>query len=451
MSPFTSEALAAHVRDGMPRLIDDLRRMVAIPSIAFPGFPMDPVLEAAELTADLLREAGCNVRMLELPDSPPAVFGEIPGPVGAPTVLLYAHYDIQPAGDVDAWHSAPYELTERDGRLYGRGAADDKSGVCMHLASIRAFGGTPPVGIKVLVEGEEETGGSGLEAYVAAHPDLFAADVVVVADMGNWRAGEPTLTTSLRGVADCIVEVSTLKGPVHSGAYGGPFPDALMGLIKALATLTDENATVTIDGLPHGEWDGYEPSEAEMRVEAGVLDGVRLTGTGSLGARLWRKPSVNVIGIDAPAVDGSRNALVHSARAKVSLRVPAGFGVAEARDLLCRHLERAIPWGARVTVTPGAAGPGFAATDGGPAYAAAREALAFAYGKEAVAMGSGGSIPLVSAFASALPDVEVLLWGAEDGACQIHAPNESVSADELERASIAQAVLLQKLAERSGT
>jgi acetylornithine deacetylase/succinyl-diaminopimelate desuccinylase-like protein len=432
----------------MPRLIDDLRRMVAIPSIAFPGFPPEPVLEAARLTADLLREAGCDVRFLELPDSPPAVLGEIPAPAGAPTVLLYGHYDIQPAGDLEAWRSEPHTLTERDGRLYGRGAADNKSGVCMHLASIRSFGGKPPVGIKVLVEGEEETGGSGLRQYVSAHPDLFAADVAVVADMGNWRAGEPTLTTSLRGIADCIVEVATLKGPVHSGAYGGPMPDALMALIRAIATLTDDDATVTIDGLPHGEWDGYEPSETEMRAEAGVLDGVRLTGTGSLGARLWRKPSVNVIGIDAPAVAGSRNALVHHARAKVSLRVPAGFSAPEGRDLLCRHLERAIPWGAHVTVTPGAAGPGFAATDGGPAYAAAREALAFAYGKDAVAMGSGGSIPLVSTFASALPGVEVLLWGAEDGACQIHAPNESVCADELERVSIAQAVLLQKLAER---
>jgi acetylornithine deacetylase/succinyl-diaminopimelate desuccinylase-like protein len=390
------------------------------------------------------------VRFLEMPGSPPAVFGEIPAPAGAPTVLLYAHYDIQPAGDREAWVSEPYTLTKRDGRLYGRGTADNKSGVCMHLASIRAFGGRPPVGIKVLVEGEEETGGSGLEAYVSAHPALFAADVAVVADMGNWRAGEPTLTTSLRGVADCVVEVATLKGPVHSGAYGGPFPDALMALIRALATLTDDDATVTIDGLPHGEWDGYEPSEAEMRVEAGVLEGVQLTGTGSLGARLWRKPSVNVIGIDAPAVDGSRNALVHHARAKVSLRVPAGFSAAEGRELLMRHLKRAVPWGAHVTVTPGAAGAGFAATDGGPAYTAAREALAFAYGKDAVAMGSGGSIPLVSTFASALPEVEVLLWGAEDGACQIHAPNERVSADELERASIAQAVLLQLLAERAG-
>ncbi|MHB8965747.1 MAG: M20/M25/M40 family metallo-hydrolase, partial [Coriobacteriia bacterium] len=268
----------ASMRAGMPRLIDDLRTLVAIPSIAFPGFDREPVLAAAKATADLVREAGCSVRMLELPEGPPAVFGEIPAPPGKPTVLLYAHYDIQPPGDLSAWHSDPYELTERDGRLYGRGSADNKAGIVMHLAALRAFDGKPPVGIKVLIEGEEETGRSDLEEYVVAHPDLFAADVVVVADMGNWRVGEPTLTTSLRGVTDAIIEVRTLASPVHSGAYGGPVPDALMALIRTLATLTDDDANVTIDGLTSTPWTGYEPEEPDIRREAGVLDGVRFVG-----------------------------------------------------------------------------------------------------------------------------------------------------------------------------
>jgi acetylornithine deacetylase/succinyl-diaminopimelate desuccinylase-like protein len=207
-----SDDLRVAVRDGMPRLIDDLRALVAIPSIAFPGFDSAPVLDAAEMTADLLREAGCSVRLIELPEGPPAVLGEIPAPVGAPTVLLYAHYDIQPPGAESEWLSPPYELTHRGGRLYGRGAADNKAGICMHLAALRAFGGKPPVGVKVLVEGEEETGRSDLEEYVAAHPDVVSADMVVVADMGNWRVGEPTLTKSLRGVADAVIEVSTLTG-----------------------------------------------------------------------------------------------------------------------------------------------------------------------------------------------------------------------------------------------
>ena len=441
----SSENIRASVSAGMPRLIEDLRALVAIPSIAFPGFERGPVLEAAEATADLVREAGCHVRMLELPEGPPAVFGEIPAPHGKPTVLLYAHYDIQPPGDESAWLSDPYNLTERDGRLYGRGSADNKAGIVMHLAALRAFGGKPPVGIKVLIEGEEETGRSDLEEYVVAHSDLFAADVVVVADMGNWRVGEPTLTTSLRGVTDAVIEVRTLKSPVHSGAYGGPIPDALMTLIRVLGTLTDDEANVTIDGLVGTPWTGYEPAEEDIRREAGVLDGVEFVGAGGLGERLWAKPSVNVIGIDAPVVDGSRNALVHQARARVSLRVPPGEDPRRARDLLVRHLEKSVPWGARVTVTPGAAGPGFAADDSGPVYGFAREALSSAYGKPAVAMGSGGSIPLVSAFAAAMPDAEIVLWGAEDGACAIHAPNESVDAGELEAAALAEALILHSL------
>ncbi|TDB38308.1 MAG: dipeptidase [Actinobacteria bacterium] len=429
----------------MPQLVEDLRALVEIPSIAFPGFDRAPVLEAAEMTAALFRDAGCDVRMLDLPEGPPAVFGEIAGPAGAPTVLLYAHYDIQPPGEVAEWHSEPYELTERDGRLYGRGSADNKAGICMHLSAIRAFGGKPPVGIKVLIEGEEETGRSDLEEYVAAHPELFAADVVIVADMGNWRVGEPTLITSLRGVTDCEIEVRTLASPVHSGSYGGPVPDALMALIRALCTLTDEDANVTIDGLGGSPWTGHEPAEEDIRIESGMLDGVAFVGTGTLGERLWSKPSVNVIGIDAPAVDGSRNALVHEARARVSLRVPPSEDPAHALGLLVKHLEHSVPWGAQVKVTPGAQGSGFAAGSSGPASGLAREALEAAYGKPAVTMGSGGSIPLVSSFAAAMPDAEIVLWGTEDGACAIHAPNESVDRAELERASLAQALFLAAL------
>lgn len=433
------------VHELMPQAIEDLGELVAIPSIAFPGYDRAPVLEAADATARLLERAGCEVRFLEIPDAPPAVFGEIPGEAGAPTVLLYAHYDVQPEGDTDAWLSPPFELTERGGRLYGRGAADNKAGIVMHALALQALSGGIGVGVKVLVEGEEETGRSGLEEHVKANPELYAADVVIVGDMGNWRTGEPTLTTSLRGVTDCVVEVRTLKAPVHSGTYGGPFPDALMALIRALDTLLDERGDVAIEGLRGTPWRGLEPDEAAMRHEAGALDGVSLIGTGTLGERLWTKPSVNVIGIDAPAVAGSRNALVHEARARVSLRVPPTVDPEEAQRLLMRHLERAVPWNAKVRVIPGATGRGFAADEGGPAYAQAREALRQAYGRDAVSLGSGGSIPLVSAFSEALPDAEIVLWGPEDGSCAIHAPNESVDPRELERAAVAEALLLASL------
>ncbi|MBC7266632.1 MAG: dipeptidase [Coriobacteriia bacterium] len=443
------EEAVARVRERvhklMPQAIEDLRELVAIPSIAFPGYDRAPVLEAAEATARLLGRVGCEVRFLEIPDAPPAVFGEIPGPPGAPTVLLYAHYDVQPEGDSGAWASPPFTLTERGGRLYGRGAADNKAGIVMHALALQALSGELGVSVKVLVEGEEETGRSGLEEHVKANPELYAADVVIVGDMGNWRTGEPTLTTSLRGVTDCVVEVRTLKAPVHSGTYGGPFPDALMALIRALDTLLDERGDVAIEGLRGTPWRGLEPDEAAMRHEAGALDGVSLIGTGTLGERLWTKPSVNVIGLDAPAVAGSRNALVHEARARVSLRVPPTVDPEEAQRLLMRHLERAVPWNAKVRVIPGATGRGFAANEGGPAYAKAREALRQAYGRDAVSLGSGGSIPLVSAFFEALPDAEIVLWGPEDGSCAIHAPNESVDPRELERAAAAEALLLASL------
>jgi acetylornithine deacetylase/succinyl-diaminopimelate desuccinylase-like protein len=437
--------LSDRVRALMPQAHEDLRALVAIPSIAFPGYDRAPVLEAAQVTARLLERVGCAVRFLEIPDAPPAVFGEIPAPAGAPTVLMYAHYDVQPEGDASAWLSPPFELTERDGRLYGRGAADNKGGIVMHATALQALAGKMGVGVKVLVEGEEETGRSGLEEWVLAHREVVAADVVIVGDMGNWRAGEPTLTTSLRGVTDCTIEVRTLAAPVHSGSYGGPFPDALMALIRALDSLLDENGDVAIEGLTGTPWDGLEPDEGGIGREAGLLDGVSLIGTGSLGERLWTKPSVNVIGIDAPAVEGSRNALVHEARARVSLRVPPSADPTEAQRLLMEHLRRSVPWNARVRVTPGAVGPGFAADTSGPAYAKAREALREAYGCEPVALGAGGSIPLVSAFARALPEAEIVLWGPEDGSCAIHAPNESVDVAELERATVAEALLLARL------
>lgn len=442
--------LRERVRALMPQAVEDLRRLVAIPSIAFPGYDRAPVLEAAEATAAVLERAGCSVRFLEIPDAPPAVFGEIPGPAGAPTALLYAHYDVQPEGDADAWLSPPFELTERDGRLYGRGAADNKAGIVMHATALAALAGELGVGVKVLVEGEEETGRSGLEEHVLAHADLYAADVVIVGDMGNWRTGEPTLTTSLRGVTDCVIEVRTLAGPVHSGTYGGPFPDALMALIRALDTLLDDDGAVAVAGLDGGPWHGLEPDVDGMRREAGVLDGVPLIGRGTLGERLWTRPSVNVIGIDAPPVAGSRNALVHEARARVSLRVPPGVDPADAQRLLAEHLERAVPWNAKVRVVPGATGKGFAADESGPAYEKARAALQAAYGRAPVSLGSGGSIPLVSAFSEALPHAEIVLWGPEDGSCAIHAPNESVDAAELERATLAEALLLAELGRARG-
>lgn len=437
--------LKSIITSQMPQARADLERLVRLPSVSLPGFPPEPVKEAAEAVADILKGAGVkNARVEEVAGGYPTVYGEIPGPPGAPTVLLYAHYDVQPAGHEDAWESPPFEPVERDGRMYGRGAADDKSGVVMHAAVIRAFGGTPPVGIKLVIEGEEEED-SHLDAYVLENPEPFRADVIVVGDTGNWKVGEPTLTTTLRGLAVCTVEVKTLKEPVHSGMFGGPAPDALLVLIRLLAGLHDKEGNTAVKGISSSSWEGLDYPEETYRETAGVLPGVPLIGDGTVSERLWTRPSVTVIGLDAPQAEGAANALIPTARAVVSMRVPPGVDSEKARALLASHLRSSAPWGIEVTVTEEQAGPAFRASTDGPGYGAARRAMMDAYGNESVMMGQGGSIPLISNLATIAPEAEIILWGAEDGVAAIHAPNESVDLVELEHCILAEALFLEYL------
>ena len=434
----------------MPAVRADLERLVRIPSIAFEGFPQQPVREAADATAAILSAAGLDsVRLLDVPGSPPAVFGELPAPPGAPTVLLYAHYDVQPAGPEDAWSSPPFEPTERGGRLYGRGAADDKSGIAMHAATLRALtaGGAPAVGIKVVVEGEEETGGASFERLVEREPELFAADAIVVADSGNWKIGEPTLTTTLRGLAELFVEVATLERPVHSGLFGGAAPDAFVALTRMLATLHDDRGDIAVPGLGGREWDGLPVDPDGFRANAGVLDGVGLIGSGPIASHLYTRPSLTWIGIDGvPTIETAANAIIPRARAKLSLRVAPGDDPVASRDAIVGHLESVVPWGAHLTVTEGALAHGFAASVDGPAYRSAAAAMEDAYARPAVKVGSGGSIPLVTTLARAVPQAEIVVWGAQDEAAAIHSANESVDLAELERAALAQALFVERLA-----
>lgn len=431
----------------MPTVQGDLERLVRCPSVSAPGYPKDSVLEAAHTALAILRGAGCEAaELVEVEGGSPAVALEIPAPPGAPTVLLYAHYDVQPPGDASVWSSPPFEPTLRDGRLYGRGAADDKSGVVMHAAALRAFAGRPPVGVKLILEGEEETE-SHLEAFVRRHTDRIRADVMVIADVGNWRIDEPTLTTSLRGLASCIVEVRTLAQPVHSGMFGGPAPDALMVLLRILATLHDDKGNVAVEGLASGKWDGLDYSEATFREISGLLPDVPLIGEGSVSDRLWAKPSVNVVGLDAPPTAEAAVVLVDHAKAIVSLRVVPGDDPVRARGLLARHLETHAPWGVKVSVQEFVAGEGFTTGTDGPGYRAAKRAMADVYGKDVVTVGQGGSIPLVSVLEQSCPEAEIILWGAQDDGARIHSTNESVDLAELERAIEAEALLLLYLAE----
>jgi acetylornithine deacetylase/succinyl-diaminopimelate desuccinylase-like protein len=436
--------------DAMPTAVTDLERLVRIPSIAFPGYDPSPVRRSAEATAEILQAAGLEgVRVLEMPDGVehPAVFGELPAPAGAPTVLLYAHHDVQPEGPVDEWATPPFEPVVRDGRMYGRGTSDDKCGVVVHATALRALGGRAPVGVKVLVEGEEEAGTEHLPFLIEDNADLVRADVAVIADAGNWRRGVPTLTTTLRGVVDCRVEVRVLEKAVHSGMYGGPIPDAVTSLCRLLATLHDEHGNVAIAGLASAPWSGVEYPEADFRREAGVLEEVASIGEGSVAERLWTRPAVSVLGVDAPNVREASNQLVPVARAKVSLRIPPGQDAAKAMDALVSHLEERAPWGVRVRVERGGEGEPFAVNAEGPVYRAMREAMAEAWEHETVDMGAGGSIPLVPLLSRTFPGISVLIIGAADELAGAHSVNESVALEEIERAAVAEALLFRTLAE----
>ena len=376
---------------------------------------------------------------LELPDTAPVMLGEIAAPEGAPTVLLYSHYDVVPVGDEDKWESPPFEATERDGAIYGRGSADTKSNILMHVGAIRAWGGKPPVGIKVVIEGQEEVGGGAFATFPAIRPELFDADAMVIGDMGSVRPGVPTLTIALRGMMAVTVEARTLAGPKHSGQFGGAAPDALLALVRALATMHDENGDVAVEGLTREPWTGASYTDEEFRTLSEALPDVPFLGTGELGERIWSGPALTVTGIDALPVDRAVNAVVPYARAKVSGRIHPEQGPLEAQAALVRHFESVRPYGVSLVVHTAETGSGFAADTGGPAYAAASEALADAWGGEPVSIATGGSIPLVNYLQQAAPRAEMLLMGTTDGFANIHAPNERVLVDEFEKAVLAEA------------
>ncbi|HWC71435.1 MAG TPA: M20/M25/M40 family metallo-hydrolase [Actinomycetota bacterium] len=432
----------------MPEVLDDLGSLVRIPSIAFPGYPDAPVREMGERTMELARAAGfADAALRDVPWGYPPVVGEIAGPDGSPTVVLYAHYDVQPAPPEQGWTTDPWApVSKDDGRLYGRGVADDKSGIAIHLATVRALGARPPCTVRLIVEGMEETE-SNLEAYVAANPDLFRADAFLVADMGNLEAGTPILTTTLRGEVSCIVTVSTLEHPLHSGAFGGPAPDAMMALARLLSTLHDDAGSVRVDGVSGGDWPGAELPETDFRAAADLREGTSLIGSGTIGSRLWSKPSINAIGVDTTTIGSSSNVLLASARAKLSMRIVPGSDPDRELDALVRHLETHAPWGAAVEVERVKTAPPFRCATDGPAFAAARVAMQEAFGSPAGEAGSGGSIPLLRSLQAVSPDAEFILWGAEDLArARIHASDESVDPAEIERMILAQASFLIRFA-----
>ena len=438
--------LAWNVERVLPSAIADLHRLISIPSISsMPEHDAD-VAACADAVSGLFRDLGASEVKLLDGGGKPAVWANFPGPEGTPTVLLYAHYDVQPTGDIEAWTSPAFEPTERDGRLYARGSADDKGGVALHVAALRVFDGKPPVGVKVFIEGEEEVGSPSMPTLLDRYRDELAADVYVVADSVNWEVGKPSLTTSLRGVADCQVTVSTLAEGLHSGQFGGVVPDALTALCRLLATLHDDAGNVAIEGLVTGTAPDLDYPEDRLLEETGLLEGVSQIGDGSVVERMWFKPAASVLAIDATPVAKASNTLIPSARAKVSVRLVPGQDPAAAAKALEEHLRRNAPWGAHVDVVAGQCGAPGRITLEGERAEAAKTAFREAFGVDAVEIGCGGSIPIVAEFADRNPGALVLVTAVTDPNSRMHGIDESLDLGDFAKAALAETLLLNNLA-----
>jgi len=439
-------SLQAAVSREMSRARHDLEALVRLPTISADPSRHADVVRACEVVADHATDAGAADVQVRSAGGHPAVIATWPAPAGAPTVLLYAHLDVQPTGPVERWTIPPFEPAERDGRLYGRGAADDKAGVLMHLAVLRAFDGRPPVGVVLFAEGEEEIGSPTLPALLAEHRELLRSDVIVIADSANASVDVPAFTTSLRGLVDVVVEVRVLERPVHSGLFGGAVPDALTALCRLLSTLHDDTGAVAVEGLRSNTSDAPEPAVDEFRASAGVLPGVELIGHGTLPERMWHQPALAVLGMDVPSTDEASNVLLATARAKVSLRLAPGQDEHVALKALSDHLVGHAVWGSQVEVTEGSTGGAFALEATGDVYDLAREVFEKAYGNAPVEAGIGGSIPFIAEFARTYPGATVLVTGVGDPASRWHGIDESLHLGMWERACLAEALLLDGLA-----
>ncbi len=448
------DRLRARVEQSFPALRATLESLVRIPSVSNASFAGADVEGSAEAIAGLLRDVGLpevDVLRAVLPDGSsgaPAVVARRPAAPGAPTVLLYAHHDVQPPGDLTHWRTEPFEPVEVDGRLYGRGAADDKAGIVAHLGALGALvteGLATGVGVTVFVEGEEEVGSPSFLPFLEQFRDRLRADVIVVADSSNWKVGVPGLTTSLRGLVDVEVEVAVTEHPVHSGMLGGPVLDAPTLMARLVATLHDEAGDVAVAGLTSAPDPTVDYAEADFRADAGLLDGVRLAGTGPLTARLWTRPAISLIGMDVRSVAEAFNVIAPTCRAMLSVRVAPGQDPQAAFDAVRAHLEQHAPFGARVTVTAGDLGKPFLAPTDSPAMRSARWAFEEAWGVPPVDIGLGGSIPFIADLQEVYPDAAILVTGVEDPQSLAHGANESVHLGELQRVVLAEALLIRAM------
>jgi len=444
------DELRSRIQDVLPGIRRDLEDLVRIESVSADPERASEVQRSAEAVSALFEAEGFRVQITTADGGAPAVIAHKAGPAGAPTVLLYAHHDVQPENDHADWDSPPWEPTERGGRLYGRGAADDKDEIVNNLAAARAFGDDLPVSLVMFIEGEEEVGSDSLVALLRQHHDELRSDVIVIADSGNWDIGVPALTTSLRGLVRADVEVRTLTHAVHSGMWGGLVPDSLMALARLIASLHDDEGNVTVDGLHAGPAAEVDYPEERLRAESGAAGGVRWIGSGSTVERLWTKPALSITGLDAPKVAGASNTLVPLARCRISLRIAPGDTTENAVACLRKHLEAHVPWGAGLGITVVDTGEATQIDATGPAYDVARTAFRDAWdGVEPIDMGVGGSIPFIAEFLQAFPQASVLVTGVEDPDTRAHGANEGLHLAEFERVLLAEALLLDGLGANS--
>jgi acetylornithine deacetylase/succinyl-diaminopimelate desuccinylase-like protein len=461
-----AEQLREAVQAGLPLAIADLSTLVRIPSVSWDGFDPAQVRASAEKVADLARATGIfeTVDVIQelIPADAvsgagqlglPAVLARRAARNGRPTVLLYAHHDVQPEGAEADWESKPFEPTLRGDRLYGRGTADDKAGAITHIASLRALsavlGQEPDVGIVLFAEGEEEFGSRSLPTILEKYERELTADVIVVADAGNWDLESPGLTVGLRGAVAFNLRVTTLDHASHSGMFGGQVPDAMLAAIQLLATLWNSDGSVAVGGLTSHQAETPEYDETKLRHETGLLDGVSPIGTGDILSRAWYQPAITVTGIDAPTVMNASNTLIPCVRARVSARVAPGQDAQEYFELLQAHLLEHAPFGAHLEFEDLDLGEAFLVDTSGWAAADAVETMQEAYGASAVEMGSGGSIPFIADLVARYPGAQILITGVEDPDTRAHSPNESLHLPTLHRAILAESLLLARLNSRT--
>jgi len=452
--------IARAVAEGLPSAIADLGSLVRIPSVSWSAFDPDHVARSAETVAELLNALGIfdDVQISRAPIGDgetlgqPAVLASRAAKNGRPTILLYAHHDVQPPGKDEDWRTVPFEPVVDGDRLYGRGAADDKAGVMAHVAALRALaravGENLDLGIVVFIEGEEEFGSRSFANFLQQHRDTLAADVIVVADSDNWDVDTPSLTIALRGNVTFKLTVSTLDHASHSGMYGGAAPDAMLAMVRLLATLHADDGSVAVDGLTAHDAPVPEYDEAQLGEEAALLPGVQLIGHGPVLSRLWSQPAITVTGIDAPTVANASNTLSPSISVRVSARIAPGQSAADAFGAIERHLRDHAPFGAHIAIEDVDRGDPFLVDTSGWAVAEVKRAMSDAWGKQPVETGIGGSIPFIADLVRLFPEAQILVTGVEDPDTRAHSPNESLHLGVFKRAILTEALLLGRLNQR---